>query len=393
MSKKKRFAIIFTLGILSAMGAFSIDMYLPGFPEMAADLETTVSRVTLSITSFFIGVSFGQLIYGPLIDKYGYFKPLIAGLIIYVLASFLCAHSPNVDVLIWIRLVQALGSCAGLVASRALVRIIFPVSENAKVFSLLMLVLALSPIVAPTFGGFITYNYSWKYIFYVLAAIGILAIILVIAILPRSDFHDENKSLLPADILNNYLTVFKVPSFYVYAVAGAIASSGLYAYIAGSPTVFMEVFKVSEKTYGFIFALIASGLIISSQINTLLLKHHLSEAILKKVIFIQSLSGLALILCAYFKILNLYSAIGLIIIFLSTQGFAFPNSSALTMKPFTSNAGTASALMGALQMGMGVLTTAIVSIFSNGTILPMAITMGCCAVLSLVILLAGSKRL
>ncbi len=393
MSKKKRFAIIFTLGILSAMGAFSIDMYLPGFPEMAADLDTTVARVTLSITSFFIGVSFGQLIYGPLIDKYGYFKPLIAGLIIYVLASFYCAHSPNVDVLIWIRLVQALGSCAGLVASRALVRIIFPVSENAKVFSLLMLVLALSPIVAPTFGGFITYNYSWKYIFYVLAAIGILAIILVIAILPRSDFHDEKKSLLPRDIVNNYLTVFRVPSFYVYAGAGAIASSGLYAYIAGSPTVFMEVFKVSEKTYGFIFALIASGLIISSQINTLLLKRHLSEAILKKVIFIQSLSGLALILCAYFKILNLYSAIGLIIIFLSTQGFAFPNSSALTMKPFTTNAGTASALMGALQMGMGVLTTALVSIFNDGTIMPMAVTMGSCAVLSYIILLIGSKKL
>ena len=375
------------------MGAFSIDMYLPGFPEMAADLDTTVARVTLSITSFFIGVSFGQLIYGPLIDKYGYFKPLIAGLIIYVLASFYCAHSPNVDVLIWIRLVQALGSCAGLVASRALVRIIFPVSENAKVFSLLMLVLALSPIVAPTFGGFITYNYNWKYIFYVLAAIGILAIILVIAILPRSDFHDEKKSLLPRDIVNNYLTVFRVPSFYVYAGAGAIASSGLYAYIAGSPTVFMEVFKVSEKTYGFIFALIASGLIISSQINTLLLKRHLSEAILKKVIFIQSLSGLALILCAYFKILNLYSAIGLIIIFLSTQGFAFPNSSALTMKPFTTNAGTASALMGALQMGMGVLTTALVSIFNDGTIMPMAVTMGSCAVLSYIILLIGSKKL
>lgn len=375
------------------MGAFSIDMYLPGFPEMAADLDTTVARVTLSITSFFIGVSFGQLIYGPLIDKYGYFKPLIAGLIIYVLASFYCAHSPNVDVLIWIRLVQALGSCAGLVASRALVRIIFPVSENAKVFSLLMLVLALSPIVAPTFGGFITYNYSWKYIYYVLAAIGILAIILVIAILPRSDFHDKEKSLLPRDIVNNYLTVFRVPSFYVYAGAGAIASSGLYAYIAGSPTVFMEVFKVSEKTYGFIFALIASGLIISSQINTLLLKRHLSEAILKKVIFIQSLSGLALILCAYFKILNLYSAIGLIIIFLSTQGFAFPNSSALTMKPFTTNAGTASALMGALQMGMGVLTTALVSIFNDGTIMPMAVTMGSCAVLSYIILLIGSKKL
>lgn len=393
MKGRKRFVTIFTLGLLSAMGAFSIDMYLPGFPDMAADLNSTVAHITLSITSFFIGVSFGQLIYGPLIDKYGYTKPLYIGLSIYILASIGCAHAPTSDALIWIRLLQALGSCAGMVAARALVRTLFPVNENAKIFSLLMLVIALSPIIAPTLGGYITATFGWKYIFYILATIGLISIVLVKFTLPQNSFTDELKSLKPSNVFKGFLEVIKVPRFYTYAIAGAIASSGLYAYIAGSPFVFMNVYSVSEKNYGLIFAMIASGLIISSQINTLLLKRHSSEKILKATLFLQCISGIALALGAWIGLLNLYSTIILIIIFLSTQGFAFPNSSALSLAPFSKNAGTASALMGAIQMGMGVITTALVSVLNNGTIFPMAIVMCFCAILSFTVLILGSKNI
>lgn len=393
MKGRKRFGTIFTLGLLSAMGAFSIDMYLPGFPEMAADLNSTVAHITLSITSFFIGVSFGQLIYGPLIDKYGYSKPLYIGLSIYILASIGCAHAPTSDALIWIRLLQALGSCAGMVAARALVRIIFPVNENAKVFSLLMLVIALSPIIAPTLGGYISVTFGWKYIFYVLAAIGVISLIFVKFTLPKSSCKDEYKSLKPLDVLNGFMKVIKVPRFYTYAIAGAIASSGLYAYIAGSPFVFMSVYGVSEKNYGLIFAMIASGLIISSQINTVLLKRITSEKILKTTLLLQCITGIALAAGAWLGLLNLYSAIILIIIFLSTQGFAFPNSSALSLAPFSKNAGMASALMGAIQMGMGVITTALVSIFNNGTVFPMALVMCLSAILSFTVLIIGTKNI
>ncbi|HZW65364.1 MAG TPA: MFS transporter, partial [Hanamia sp.] len=145
MKRRERFFTIFTLGVLSAMGAFSIDMYLPGFPDIAKDLHTTIAHITLSITSFFIGISVGQLVYGPLLDKYGRKKPLYVGLAVYLVTSIACAYAPSADALIGIRFLQALGSCAGMVASRALVRDIFPVNENAKIFSLLMLVLAISP--------------------------------------------------------------------------------------------------------------------------------------------------------------------------------------------------------------------------------------------------------
>lgn len=391
MKGKERFLTIFTLGLLSAMGAFSIDMYLPGFPDIARDLHTTVAHITLSITSFFIGISVGQLIYGPLLDKYGRRKPLFIGLFVYFFASIACSLAPTADMLIGIRFVQALGSCAGMVASRALVRDIFPVNENAKIFSLLMLVLALSPIVAPTLGGYVSAVYGWQTIFYILAGIGATTIILVYFSLPAGRKPDPSLSLLPAPIISGFWEVAKVPQFYTYAFAGAIASSGLYAYIAGSPFVFMELYHVSEKQYGWIFAVIAMGLISASQVNTLLLRKYSSEQIVKVTLFCQCLTGIALVLGTWFHVLGLYSTIFLILVFLSTQGFAFPNSSALCLAPFSKNAGTASALMGALQLGIGAISTALVSILNNGTAMPMAAVMCCCAVISFTVLLLGRK--
>src|SRR5687768_7593751 len=165
MKGKNKFFLILILGLLSAIGPFSIDMYLPGFPGIAADLNTTIASVSLSLSSFFIGISAGQLLYGPLLDRFGRKKPLYAGLSIYVLASVGCALASSVNALILLRLLQALGGCVGMVASRVMVRDIFPVEENAKVFSMLVLVIGVSPIIAPTAGGYITSAFGWHYVF------------------------------------------------------------------------------------------------------------------------------------------------------------------------------------------------------------------------------------
>ena len=391
MKGRERFFTIFTLGVLSAMGAFSIDMYLPGFPDIAKDLHTTIAHVTLSITSFFIGISIGQLVYGPLLDKYGRKKPLYVGLVVYLITSIACAYAPSADALIGIRFLQALGSCAGMVASRALVRDLFPVNENAKIFSLLMLVLAISPIIAPTLGGYVTAAFGWQSIFFILASISAVTLALVYFTLPNGRDPNASLSLLPRRVTNDFLEVAKVPQFYTYAFAGAIASSGLYAYVAGSPFVFMEIYKVSEKHYGWIFAIIAMGLISASQVNTILLRRYSSEQIIRATLFFQCLAGISLVTGSYFHLLGLYSTIFLIWVFLSTQGFAFPNSSALSLAPFTANAGTASALMGAIQLGFGAISTALVSMFNNGTAMPMSVVMCACAIISFTVLLIGRK--
>lgn len=391
MATQKRFSIILILGLLSAIGPFSIDMYLPGFPAIASGLGTSISRVSLSLSSFFIGISVGQLLYGPLLDRYGRKAPLSIGIIAYILASAGCAWAGSVNMLIILRFLQALGACAGMVAARAMVRDLFEVRENAKIFSLLMLVVAVSPIVAPTLGGYVAANLGWRVIFFVLTGMAILILVAVRLMLPESRPPDPGLSLRPAPIVKGFLTVFREPQFYTYACTGAIASSGLYAYIAGSPYVFMIWFKVSEKQYGWIFALIALGLIGASQLNSVLLRQYRSEEIIKVAMTCQSLVGLLLLIGTLLGWLELFSTIFFIFLFLCCQGFTFPNSSALSLAPFSRNAGTASALMGWFQMGTGALTSATVGYLSGHSPIPMAAVMSGCALCSLSILQIGSR--
>lgn len=391
MKGKNKFFIILILGLLSAIGPFSIDMYLPGFPAIAESLHTTTAHISLSLSSFFIGISMGQLLYGPLLDRFGRKNPLYFGLILYVLASIGCALCTTADALIAIRLLQALGGCAGMVAARAMVRDIFPVKENAKIFSLLMLVVAVSPIIAPTTGGYVTAIFGWQSIFIILASIGLITLASAYFALPESRNADVSVSLLPKPIIKSFLEITKVPQFYTYAFTGSIAAAGLYAYIAGSPHVFMELYHVTGKQYGWIFAIIAGGLITSSQINTLMLRKYTSEQIIRVALLLQCIAGITLFIGSVFHFVGLFSSIFLIFIFLSCQGFTFPNSSALSMAPFTTNAGRASALMGAIQLGIGAFTSALVSLLHNETALPMSGVMASCAVSSFIVLLAGSR--
>jgi MFS transporter, DHA1 family, multidrug resistance protein len=393
MLKGKRSTLILILGLLSAIGPFSIDMYLPGFPAIAADLNTTVDSVAYSLSSFFIGICIGQLICGPILDRYGRKLILYVGLVIYIAASVACAMSDTVEMLIGFRFLQALGCCVGMVAPSAIVRDIFPVKENVKIFSLLILILGVSPIIAPTVGSYLITAFGWKYVFILLAIIAALLLVAVIFLLPESKQPDPSMSLRPKNILVNFKFVLKQPQFFTYAFSGAIAAAGLFAYLAGSPFVFMKIFKMSEQQYGWIFGLIAAGLITCSQLNNVMLRKFSSGQIIRTVLVVQSIIGLLLCIGSYVDWLNLYSTIFLIFLFLAGQGFSFPNSAALSMAPFTKEAGSASALMGAMQMGFGAIASALVGMINNGTTLPMLAVMAGCALSALIILSFGRKRI
>ena len=377
--------------MITAIGPFSIDMYLPAFADIAADLGTDVAHISLSLSSFFIGISLGQFIYGPLLDRFGRKKPLFAGLVIYLIASALCALVQSADMLIALRFVQALGGCAGMVASRAMVRDLFSVEDNAKVFSMLMLVVGVSPIIAPTLGGFITAEFGWHYVFVILAVMALVIILAVHFGLPESRQADTDYSLKPKAIVKSFWRVLQEPQFFTYAFTGAVAAAGLYAYVAGSPVVFLEIFKVTEKQYGLIFALVAAGLILATQVNRFLLKQYTSEQIIPVALFIQSLAGIGLFVGSLAGWIGLTGTILLLLVYLSCQGFTFPNSSALSMAPFAKTAGSASAMMGGVQMGLGALTSAMVSVLSNGTAVPMTGVMACCAISSFIILKLGKR--
>jgi len=388
---RKNYFLIILLGLLSAIGPFSIDMYLPGFPDIASHLNTTVAHVTLSLSSFFIGISAGQFLYGPLLDRFGRKRPLYYGLSVYLLASAGCALAFSANALILLRLFQALGACVGIVASRAMVRDLFHVRDNAKIFSLLMLVVGVSPIIAPTLGGYVTAAFGWRYIFLVLTLLAAFTLVAVHYALPESRPPNPEYSLKPGPIINTFAGVLKEPQFYTYAFTGSMATAGLYAYIAGSPFTFMELYHVTEKQYGWIFALIAMGLIGSSQINSVLLRIYKSEQIIRVSLLCQSISGLLLFIGSVLGFLDLFSTIFLIFIFLCCQGFTFPNAAALSLAPFTSNAGSAAAMMGGTQMSIGAIISALVSFLSNHSSVPMTGTMAFCAIISYSILRIGSR--
>ncbi len=391
IKKQSQFYLILILGLLSAIGPLSIDMYLPAFPSIAKGLHTTVSSVMLSLSSFFVGISVGQLLYGPLLERYGRKTPLYFGLGLYAISSFACTTAMSVETLIVFRFFQALGGCVGMVASRAMVRDLFEVKDNAKVFSTLMLVVAVSPIIAPTLGGFITTYFGWRYIFGMLIVVIALIIAGIYFLLPESKKPDPNFSLKPKAILSGFATIVKHPQFGVYTFTGAVAYAGLYAYISGSPYVFMEVFKVTEQHYGWIFAIVAAGLISASQLNSVLLKKYKSEQIIKGALSFQGVIGILLVSSSLFGFSELYSTIALVFLFLCCQGFIFPNASALSMAPFGHNAGNASALMGFIQMSVGAFMSAMVSVLHNETTLPMTGVMAFCSLTASLIYAIGKK--
>ena len=393
MPKAKYFKLILILGSLTALGPFSIDMYLPGFAGIANDLNTSVANVSMTLSSYFIGISAGQLLYGPLLDRFGRKKPLFIGLLVYILASLGCVFVTDIDTFIGLRFIQAIGSCAATVASVSMVRDLFPVKDIPKVFSLLMLVVGLSPMLAPTVGGYVTEYYGWHVVFFILMCMGILILLAAEIGLPTTFKPDTSISLKPKPIITNFLTIIKEPQFYTYAFAGSIAFSGLFTYVAASPILFMDIFKVDAKTYGWIFAFMSMSFINASQLNSFLLKKYSSEQMIFGSLIVQTCVSILFLALAMNSLLGLYETITLLFLFLACLGISNPNTAGLTLAPFSKNAGSASALMGAIQLGLGALASFAVGVFVKNSMLPMVLIMTVSTVLALIILILGKRNI
>lgn len=386
---------VVVLGLLTTIGPFSIDMYLPGFDDIARSLHTSPATVTLSLSSYFIGIAVGQLIYGPLLDRYGRRRPLYVGLAVYIIATLVCMRAENIDTLIALRFIQAVGSCAAQVAAMAMVRDLFGAKESARVFSLLLLVIGLSPMIAPTVGGYVVVAYGWRTVFLILMILAVIITGLTIALLPESYPPDKTFSLRPGPIMRNFFSVLRIRQFVIYILVEAFAFAGLFAYVSGSPILFMNIFHVDKRTYGWIFAFLSVAFIGLSQFNALLLKRYPSEKIIR-----VALTGQVIVSALFFAgtaagWYGLGWTIFFLFLFLFFMGFTYPNAAALALAPFDKNAGTASSLLGVLQMGIGGLASIAVGAFANGTALPMVAVIAGTSVVALLFLfipLPGHRR-
>lgn len=393
MTKAKYFELILILGLLTALGPFSIDMYLPGFSGIAKDLNTSVANVSMTLSSYFIGISAGQLLYGPLLDRFGRKKPLFIGTLVYILASLGCVFVADIDTFIALRFIQAIGSCAATVASVSMVRDLFPVKDIPKVFSMLMLVVGLSPMLAPTIGGYVTEYYGWHTVFFILMCIGIVILVAAQIVLPNTYEPNVSISLKPKPIIAEFISIIKVPQFYTYAFAGAIAFSGLFVYVAASPILFMDIFEVSPKIYGWIFAFMSLSFIIASQLNSLLLRRFTSEQMIFGALISQSIISVVFLVLVMNDVLELYGTITMMFLFLACLGISNPNTAGLTLAPFSRNAGSASALMGAIQLGLGAFASFLVGVFVKDSMVPMVAIMTCTTVIAFIILNSGKRKI
>lgn len=374
--------IVLVLGSLTAFGPLSIDMYLPAFPQIASDFHASVATVQLSLTAFFLGLAIGQVFYGPLVDRFGRKPPVYAGLVLYSIASFICALAPNSETLIAARFLQALGSCAGMVVARAVVRDLFEEREAARVFSLLMLVMGVAPILAPLVGGFVSLHWGWHSIFVILGILSLLTLAAVITVLPETRGPNPNFPLSSA--FRNYFEIMKSRRFMGFAAAGGLAQAGMFAYITGSPFVFIELFAVPAENYGWIFGSNAFGLIFASQINLRLLRRYSPEKILKISFAILSFSGLCLLAASLLK-LGFIAMLLPLFFFVGILGLTLPNTSAAALASEGKRAGSASALLGTLQFTFAAISSAAVSALDNGTSHPMSGTIAVCGLLAFLV--------
>jgi DHA1 family bicyclomycin/chloramphenicol resistance-like MFS transporter len=391
-ARPSRLFIISLLGSLSVISPFAIDMYLPAFPRVAASFHVPIAEVSLTISSYFIGMAFGQIFYGPLLDRFGRKRPLCAGLSLFILASLGCIFAPSLKALIALRSLQAVGGCATGVASLAMVRDFFGAEESAKILSRLFLFIAVSPLLAPSVGGMASLLLGWKAVFGILAVIVSVILTLIYFLLPEGHAPDTGISLKPLPILLEYGAIARHPRFITYALSGAFSFAALFTYVAGSPVVFMDGFHLSPRLYSGVFALLAVGFIGGSQVNVALLRRFSSETLFFRFLMLQVAAGLVLLLGSVAGWYGLVSTLALLFVFLSCAGLTYPNAAALALASFSRNAGSASAMLGFLQLGTGALISTGVGLSHSHSSLPVIAIMATTPVLGLLILLTGRRR-
>jgi DHA1 family bicyclomycin/chloramphenicol resistance-like MFS transporter len=372
-ARRRRFLLM--VGGLSLFGPLCIDMYLPALPRIATDLHSSASEVQLSLTSCLVGLAVGQLIIGPLSDRHGRRPPLIAGLALFIVASFTCAASPTTTVLVLLRFAQGFGGAAGIVIARAVVRDLFSGVAAARFFSLLMLVTGAGPVLAPQIGAELLRLTSWRGVFVVLGVAGSLLLAMAILRLPETlPAHGRDVGGLRATLRGMH-TVATSRTFVANALACGLGFGAIFAYVSGSSFVMEDVYQLSPQVFGLLFALNGCGLVAASQVNARIVGRFGSARILTFGLLALAAGGVAALIVVAIGGVGLIGLVPCLFVCVSCNGFVGPNAMALSLNDFPEAAGSASALLGVLQFGIGAAVAPLVGIGGSHDALPMATAM------------------
>ncbi|MFF1510760.1 Bcr/CflA family multidrug efflux MFS transporter [Streptomyces sp. NPDC058326] len=377
--------VTLVLGGLTALPPLSMDMYLPALPEVTGALNAPAATVQLTLTACLAGMALGQLVVGPMSDKWGRRRPLLIGMIVYVLATAVCALAPTAELLIGFRLLQGLAGAAGIVIARAVVRDLYDGVEMARFFSTLMLISGVAPIIAPLIGGQILRITDWRGVFHVLTAIGVLLTLVVWRFLDETLPVERRHEGGVGEALRTMRGLLADRVFTGYMLTGGLAFAALFAYISASPFVVQEIYGASPQTFSLLFGLNSIGLVAVGQVN--------GKLLVGRVSLDKALGwGLGTILVASLALLlmtsGVFGEVGLVpvaaglFVLMSAMGLAMPNTNAQALMRTPHAAGSASALLGTTSFLIGAVASPLVGIAGEHTAVPMAVVQLTCAVLA-----------
>ncbi|MBF7685618.1 multidrug effflux MFS transporter [Acinetobacter sp. B10A] len=350
------------LATLTALGPFSIDMYLSALPSMAKDLHVTTSNIASTLPAYFMGLAFGQLIYGPLTDHFGRRKPLFFGLMLYVLSSLVCVFATQLETLILARIAQALGGCVGVVVARSAIRDRLEGAEAAQAFSSLMAVQGLAPVLAPLFGSVVLAYFEWRAIFICLFSLGTIALIFSWFHFPETLPKARRKKHTVYSALHGYVALIRDAGFIIPSVASGLLMGLMFTYINSASELFIDKLHASTGFFSVLFSINAFGLVIVANINRILSKTYPPLLLLKCGGGLQFLATLFLLFIAFSNQVSITTLMVGLFFIVACVGLVAPNATVLALASQGQQAGQASALLGALQFFFGLISGAILAI-------------------------------
>ena len=365
--------LVVVLGGLSAFGPLSLDLYLPGLPALARDLGAPASAAQLTLTACLAGLALGQLVAGPLSDRYGRRRPLLTGVALYALTSLLCAAAPSIAVLVVLRLAQGLAGAAGIVIARAVVRDRLEGDAAARLFSSLMLVGGLAPILAPIVGAQLLKVLDWRGIFVVLAGAG-LALLAAALALPESLPPERRRSGGLATVARTVRSLAADPGFLSYALCGGFVLGAMFAYIAGSPFVLQDIYGLTPQAFSVAFAVNGLGIMAAASVNRRLVGRLRPATLLRAGVTQSALGGVLLLTAVLTGAGGRWGVLAALFLVVSCVGLVGPNTIALALARHGEVAGTASALLGVIQFLIGAVAAPLVGIAGDDTAVPKAVT-------------------
>ena len=370
-------AWIMMLGLIVAVGPLSIDMYLPALPAMADSFGVSTAFMANSVPAYFVGLVFGQLFYGPFSDRVGRVKPLYIGMTLYIIASIVCATTNNEYVLFVGRTVQALGACVGAVVTRAAIRDRLTARQTAKAFSIMILVMGLAPILAPSLGALFLQFFNWHSIFWFLAAFGALNLLLTKFFFFET-LTEENRNIRPAkEVLSQYWDLLKDPTFNYPAIGGGLLMGAMFVYISAASELIMDTYGVSATHFGWIFGLNAAGFVGLTQLNQVLINRFRILSILRFGAIMQVIASAGLFVLGLIFGSDAWLPLVLTCIFFCIAGLGLtqPNASAIALAFQKRRAGMASALQGSLMFSVGIFVGLLLNLFPVNPVIKIGIAM------------------